>query len=637
MEAGRKSLSHALVPVPERKVMAAEDERYVQGVSNMGKIFISGCGIWKEKMRKIFEKAGFRPSLYTSHVDAYKKLKTDHVNSFTSGEDFIVCTGTWAYRGTAGYNGLEKMYKDLRAGLTFTQIRKRMAGCYALAYKSGSQINIVVDETHSYALYYYTGPDGRYVITNSYFHVEKCAGQKTDREIFHVMAAKTGMCGNRTPFQNIYRLMEAEQLRIDLETEQIQVIKCGLNTTEYHFDTFEEAYRMLRKQMVREAKKLAQISRNRFVFLTGGVDSRMYLALDFYLGNQVRTGYWSGGDCITNGTESDIKVSQMISSQKGISCEIFDVSMDFEDCVRQLDEEQCDIYGEYVSRGYANNKKWFDIMEQIKSAGDGRDGDYIEFGYMGESIRENATITKYYTRPYTYGQYTDDVLLRSGIFHRVLSYDGLSGAVMADTGQMADMAGGKVKRDQSLSAEISLDEADRIFSYMRLDMDNVMPNFVNSYYYCCPPIVCRPVWDVVRAIPYKYKKNDRLPLRLTGSWDRELLKIPYFSHNHFMRFQKKSMSLRRTYPHMLLSWLKPKVIDTKIYDLLYRRLICGTMDQKADGNREVLDWCLKLIRQKDSMFHVRDQYFTDGFDLAGLAELVISDLALRLVQNETNG
>ena len=70
--------------------MAAEDERYVQGVSNMGKIFISGCGIWKEKMRKIFEKAGFRPSLYTPHVDAYKKLKTDHVNSFTSGEDFIV-------------------------------------------------------------------------------------------------------------------------------------------------------------------------------------------------------------------------------------------------------------------------------------------------------------------------------------------------------------------------------------------------------------------------------------------------------------------------------------------------------------------------------------------------------------------
>lgn len=587
----------------------------------MAKVFISNNSDWKQSMYQKMQNVGFKTSFVSQYVDAYHKLNFVNENAFKSGEDFVVCVGTWIYKGCTGVKGLKNIYDDLINQNSYEKIRKNLLGCYGLITYIRGIIKIIVDETHSYALYYSKKEDGTFIITNTYFHIQSYVKSELDKDKYVTVAATVGSTGNQTPFKNIYRLMEDEIIEVDEINKLFKISNIQVNNYSYTYNSINTVCSTLEELLVESGKNLSKISNNRTIFLTGGVDSRMYLSLDAYLGNNIVLAYWDGKDSITNGTKGDIDTNARIAKTLGVKTHIFDVAMDFQECVNQLDDNMLQKYGEYC-RVYANNSKWYSIFE-----GAGKQESYvsefIEFGYMGETIRENANISKTYNENYQLRDFINKVLLRSGIFHRFLKYDNIENSILQDIS--------KKHKYLALDSIIDIDTADNIFTIRRLDMDNSVINLINMYCYSCSPIVCKPVWDFVIGIPYKYKYADYIPLSLIEKWEKKLLEIPFYTHNHFENYDRRHNMLRRKKSHIFLSWLKPYVIDTKIYEILYKKIILKKINEKSDDNEKIREICVQYFSSHPNDLTIREKYRNDGYDIAGLAETMIFDMGIHML------
>ncbi|MCX4346339.1 MAG: hypothetical protein OSJ38_03705 [Lachnospiraceae bacterium] len=586
----------------------------------MAKVFISNNFDWQQSMRQEMKKVGFKSSLMTQYVDAYHKLNFVNENAFMCGEDYVVCVGTWTYKGCNGIKGLKNIYNDLVEGNSYKEIRRKLLGCYGLITHIDGFIKVLVDETHSYTLYYGKNDDDEYVITNKYFHIQKYLQSEIDRDKY-VTVATVGSTGNQTPFRNIFRLMEDEIIEIDRRNGSFKISNIPVNSYSYEYKSIDSICDKLAELFVESGKNLSNISSNRTIFLTGGVDSRVYLSLDVYLGNHINLAYWDGKDSITNGTNGDIKVNERIATTLDLQTKVFDVAMDFKDCVNQLDDNILWKYGEDCHL-YANNNRWFSIFENTNNQ-NGYISEFIEFGCMGEAIRENGNINKTYNKNYQLRDLINLVLLRSGILHRLLEFNNLEECIFKDIAER--------HKGLTLDSIIDIDIADKIFTIKRLDADNSVSNLVNMYCYSCSPIICKPVWDFVIGIPYKYKYANHLPLSLIEKWDKRLLNIPFYTHNHFEKYDRKSNTLRRKKLHAFLSWLKPYVLDTKVYDILYKKIILSKTNKKSDINEKVREMCISYFTSDSKNFTVREQYYNDGYDVSALAQMMIFDMGINML------
>lgn len=583
----------------------------------MGKVIVSNNIAWLKELSDLFRGHQLKVSFSDSFITSFHKIKILNDNSISKNGLSVVCTGTWCYKGLGGKGGLEALIDDISCGVGVEDIRNKMRGCYALVIEDGKTIKVTVDETHSYALYYSKDEMGNYIVSNTYIHVAKCLGKKLDIDNYAIKAAAMGMNSNITPFEDVFRLMENEIFEYDIEAGTIKINQCGikLNKANIDFRSFEDVISGLNNRIEEVATELCSISKKRFVFLTGGVDSRLYLALDQYLGNDCICGYWKGSDIITNGTDSDAAVNKQIAEKCGIKSKIFDVSECFElDRQDELDD-YAERYGEYFSI-YACNKKWFQLFEQglLDYA------EYIEFGYMGETIRENGSISSSMKSDSTYGDFIHNVLLRSQYFNKLLAKEKLLDFIFSDLIYCQ-------YNDKHIEDILDVDTADRLFNYKRLDMDNIVMNYVNLFYYSYTPLLDKNIFHYINCIPYELKKDDRLPLSLISQWQPELLKIPFFSHHHYMKFDESKCVLRSSRAYYLLHRIKNKIVDWKIYKLLYTFIYLKNNKNKGDINR-IKRLCIDHFKLGGS-FELLKDYKTEGIDVAGLAELVILDIYMR--------
>ncbi len=579
----------------------------------MGKLLVTNNREWGELLRKLFKKYQFEESMHMENITSYKKMYVDHCNSYRNGEDAVIGAGTWVYRGMTGSEALKNLYNDgIKCNMDIPELRRELLGTYAVVLKVKDRTVIFVDETHTYALYYYN-KDGEYLITNTYYHIQKCVKQELDKDIFKLVLAVQGLSENRTPYKNIFRLKEDEYLEI-LSDGKMVCKKCRVNTRRYHFTELEEVVDTLGKELENCAGKLSQLSSRKLLYLTGGADSRLILALDRFLKNDVCLGYWNGSDCITNGTESDIETNRKVAEMLALSSRIFDVSEGFEESLNTLDSEECDKYGEYVTV-YGHNTKWLSMADQLAGK-----VDEIELGHGADLLKELSTIESSYQDPYSVRKLIQSTFLRSGLFHRVIVENHISEIILEDIQQSLK------NRDIN---RLSKEEAEYIFNYAKIDMGCMLSNYFNAYYYSYPLMYCRQIWDIINQIPHHFKEGSRLRCLLIEKWDPDLLKIPVFSHNHYMTYDKKQKILKRTKTHAFLSWLKPYVMDTLLYDKIYLKYIEKIIFPENLKSDEMFTFFMNYIKNSSQLkkmeIELRPDIKRKGFDLS-----MISDFAVRL-------
>ena len=576
----------------------------------MGKLLFTNNQDWENILRGIYSKNELNKNYSSNGLTCYAKRYVDSENCYFDNDGVVAIIGTWAYLNDDNPFNLNVIYQDLKSedkGVDY--VRKHLIGSYALAYIQDNKLRIFVDECHTYALYYYIGREG-VVVTNTYYHVEKASKQEFDETVFATMLASVGLCSNRTPFKNIYRLLENEYIEYDFAIHQAIIKKCDVHTTSYSFGSMEEALKVLKDEIELQTTVLNKRVHKKFLFATGGLDSRVKLALDLFHSKEVMIGYWKGEDSITNGTLQDAKINELLASEFSLKTKIFDVSQHFRECLRTIDEDELDRYGEYISI-YAHNQKWLTLFDDLHK----ENIDEVEFGMDTDLLREIGSLDDSFDEDYDNSKFAIKGCLRGGLFNYVFDLPNVC-KLICDEIKLVNL-----DSQNDLKTKYA-----NLFNYFRHDMGCYFSNMLNESFFSYPLLHSKRIWDIIYNIPYDYREDSKLSLRLINSWCPMLLNIPVFTHHHYGIYNRQKGVLKKNWRYSLLLRIKPYVLRSKLYDILYVKLIEPVYRPQNKNNEILFQTSVASLQSSESFIksgvRFRKNLIGKGFDMAALCTIV---------------
>lgn len=541
----------------------------------MSKILVTNDAKWFEDLNRKFcsnfalAQARRCEQMYAS---VYQKLNLEAENYHLDGEDFIFTSGTFFYKEQFGKPALKELLRDAKEK-SVTELRKNMLGSYAVMVKSGDTVRIFVDETHTYSFYYYL-KDNKYILTNTFFHIAHCVREAIHAYAFLERGVRRCIMSNQSPFKNVYKLCAAEYFELNLKSGAFGIQKAELNDYSCDFRTKEEAIVCIVQRLKKIMALRSKYFKRYFHFLTGGIDSRLELALNLFQKDEVKLGYWMGRDVLTNGTTSDLKIVELVASRYGLPFECYDVGVNFSQALSSINVQSCMKYGEYASV-YCGNRKWFEIFENMKQM------DCVGFGYLGESLRNLTELDRNYKKPYKVADLVEGVYCRSGIEKHLVKLEGFYSFVTEEFLQLLNLK-------QEPAEGIEKQTAFKLFTYSRFEADCVMNNFVNLFCYSFPIFGQKMVADLIYSLDYEWLKNDGFSVSLIREFAGDLLEIPFYSHHKEFVYDQRSNAIRKTLKFTLLDGAKNLFCNTPIYTRLYLGYLHRFFRPQSAVNDEIM-------------------------------------------------
>lgn len=576
----------------------------------MGKLLVTNNKSWHDLLHGVFCDVGFKTSFSSAsggaRVIAYQKLSAECDNAYCAGNDFVVSTGTMFYKGQFGREALQTLLFDAQTDDTKT-LRSRMIGSYAVVLKTNGSLRIFVDETHTYDLYYYVDSHGRYVVTNTFFHVQKCARCQLNDDIVLERGVRGGVLSCATPFRDIYSIGARDVFEVDLESGSVSINSSELNSYPCDFRSKQEAVNTIWSRAQAVAELRARYLNKSLYFVTGGVDSRVELSAAAHNAEEVSLGYWMGSDCITNGTNSDLEIQTQIADELNLSHKCYEVGVAFEDSLAGLDQSFCDKFGELASI-YCGNPKWFNIFENLG------DIQYVGFGFFGETIRPIESIDLEMDADATLMDFIKRVYCRTHI-EDLVSTDSFYETLVKEAGSL-------LPDNPSFNLPIDHDDCARLFGYSRFSADCALSNLVNMYTYSFPLLGTKQVSDAIFSLPYSWKADDQIAIGLISKWNRGLLDIPVFSHHHHYKYDGVKGCLLPVQKFDVRARLK----GIKVLRYLYRKYIRAHIGGKGEAWTKLFNSCRTML-QNSAIINNSDMLSIceeepDEIELATLATFV---------------
>lgn len=543
----------------------------------MGKMLISNNKSKYEQLDEIFERSKFEPAWKGDIICVYKKLNTKSYNYFKGPlNDYICCTGTLFYKGLFGIECLAELYKDFDIN-KIAEILSRTIGSFALAIRKNDCLYVFTDPLATYFLYYYD--DGEeFTITNTYYHINLAYKFKLDIQYFFAIAVRGGTnIGKLTPYKEIKRLLGNEYIEIDQKNNKFKLKNYSCSEKNDVYETKTQFINFLYKKIKKDTEIYNRYLPNQLFFLTGGVDSRLEIAVRSKLKNcKCKTAYWIGNDVITNGTQNDWECCKEVSKLIGAESRLFDVSMGFKACLDSLAPEMSYKYGEYASI-YAGNRKWFSIFEDLTCI------DAVNFGYTGEVIRGLSQADSISEYPINIEKFIRTLYLRTGIVPKLIQTNNLIKIVSKE---LVDSFGG--------NNIMSKEEAVYLFDMTRLSADCRLNNFVNMFSYSYPLLMQKDIYKALRVVPYKWRTNDNITISLMNLFDPRMLNIKFFSHHNYMVLDKDKNML--VYSKASIYKAKIKKIGQKLgLQDVYVKYLKKYFNKRNKFDNDIYDICLEYL------------------------------------------
>lgn len=499
----------------------------------MGKFYMTDNKEWNNEFALSLSTAGFVESglvddAYFLHT--YKKLLVDNQNFYNNKEnnDFIACNGTLVYNSLTGIEALKQLLLDF-GEKSITDIRKNLMGNYAIICRVNNITRIIVDETGTYALYYYIGTC--FLISNTYYHVQKYAKQSLNEYAYLEQVLSPGIFNNETPFHNIYRLAGDECIYIG--EQGIEIKKLELNEYKLGSMSFENTTEIISDALIKYAKQRSAISSSPILFLTGGVDSRLMLSVYSAIGSLPFLGNWQGCSFDMNTYAEDEYIAKQIAKKCNLELLRYDITHDICEDIRNLDFDNFEKYGEYAVI-YGNNQKWFEIFEN----GGFR---HWELGHLGEEFRNLELLDTEYHRNFTLKDYCYKIRFvehdKYNFFaHKEFTVDGMQEYIYQKIRQYA------VAADMDI-CNLSKSDVHKVYNISMLHSDTIKGNFYNMLGFYTNLYSQKEVFDYSIQVPYEYKINKKLILNMIQKLAPSLNEIPYFTRCHYMNFDQKIYQL----------------------------------------------------------------------------------------------
>ncbi|MDO5151374.1 MAG: hypothetical protein Q4D76_18615, partial [Oscillospiraceae bacterium] len=478
----------------------------------------------------------------------------------------------------------------------------------------------------TYSLYYHVSSCG-VIVTNSYCHIALVCGSQINEAPLLEKGVRRCILSNETPFKDVYKLCSNESITINTETKECAVNKLELNDYRCKFENKKDAINALYEVLDNTSSIRSKYINNVFHFLTGGIDSRLELAIHMHNNDNISLGYWKGKNLLTNGTEEDAEIVRKISTDFNLKYERFDVSEEFKRSICSIDTERVGKYGEFASI-YGGNNKLFDIFSRIS------DKQLVGFGYLGETIRTLSELDASYRNGYKLDDFIREVYCRTGLEKEIFCLEGFYDYLEKHMKRLINCS-------QLDSDELNKDVAFKLFSISRFEADCIMSNFANLYSYSFPIFGQKKIADIISSFKYEWLKGDEVPVRLIEMFKKELLDYPIYSHHRSFAYNKKNSQLQKSMKYRTLDFLKHKFKDTFIYKTIYLKYAHNIIRPQTSGNDEIAKECINIVKElgvlKNSKIQIKDNSW-NGVDIGTIATFT-ADLKILnciLMESEKN-
>lgn len=571
----------------------------------MGKLIVTNNENWKNRIVEEMCEVGFALSGVDSELATFYKLNVKNYNYYKDGDAVVATAGTFIYREKLGEEALKSFLDDVKRVKidSILELRKNALGMYVVALKLNGVLYIFVDDESIYQFFYYL-KEKDFFATDTLFHVGQVTGASFKTKEMQNYISVRGYYGRNTYFENTYKLSKDEIIIIDNGSIEIRKSKQIVHLTAD--ETFDEVASTIEEKLRYITSVRKKLFNKSILFLTGGVDSRLEYSMYIANDENVDVGYWLGKDRATNGRIEDANISKMMAEMYGKEFKLFDLSEDINVGFDAIDKKMCNKYGEWAGL-FANNTKYKGIFENLDT-----NIDFINFGAMGEPLKDDYSFDKLYTRPYSIDKFIQDDFCGYNIAEYLFNQD--SSSIYESIKN--DIIDSFVTPEMD-TEDLTYADCSRLVAEKWYVLENWASQFANMFAYSFPTLGMREVHDIAVSMNYNYKSGSKMVIELIGRFCDKLLDVPFFSRHCYAKLNRKTGKIRssvfsrirrKIIPVFMDSWFFQKVVVDIIGhiiwpDMKYDESIYDCCDKYLKESKTVISQGLKVSKPA-SMMHV---------------------------------
>lgn len=275
-------------------------------------------------------------------------------------------------------------------------IRDNTIGQYAYVMNTGGTLSVFGDRVGVYDIYYYSGEDGLYFVTNDLFDMVSVIRDKVSLHEMNLVeyASTFNVFGGETIFNEIFRLNGEQYLYIQngiLSVGKINITLWPLIENE----TVEDCAKKLAEKISYKAGVIARVLGAPTISMTGGLDSRMSLAAYLSAGVKPQVLYGRGNTFLVSPIKEDELVVDKLVQTYTLPHKFIDWDTTNPE---QHWDEYLQRYG-FVYRHWGASQSVFKTFENI-------DTKVYTFGWGGECYRNHLPIPSH-AEPYSVQELVD--------------------------------------------------------------------------------------------------------------------------------------------------------------------------------------------------------------------------------------
>lgn len=483
----------------------------------MGKFILctsqNDYSVLKNNVKEYFEKSSESIGSF-GYLCTFKKLRINTKNSYCFGNDFAAGVGTFFYNGKRDSRALKDILQDFNGDIS--ELRKKVVGSYCLIIYKDKKMFLFVDPATTYNVYYHIDVNNNNIIaTTTYYHVASiCKDIEVDRYMF-ISEWLHSILRESTMFKNVYKLSGDKALVFADNKWNVESIEYSSGSTES--DMIQKI-----KTMYSPLKDFEKTS----IFLTGGQDSRLTLALLLSLNIKPLICYGRGNSSDTCTKQKDLDIVEEIANKFKLQIQY----MDWSDSDQSQKYNYLRKYGELYTI-YCMNKNFMREFEERLNT------DFVCFGYFGEVFRTIESIENYNKEVFSLRDYMNDIYLAAdiGLFKND-NYKEYSSRIYKLLLEICDQTG--------LNPEqLTKKDFQKLNTVYRQRWDTQLNNYANLFVYSCPLFGDKTITDIAEREEYENKLYSKYQMKLISQFKRDLLEIPFFSHIKTKKYNPETFEL----------------------------------------------------------------------------------------------
>lgn len=415
----------------------------------------------------------------------------------------VVSSAKIAYRRRTGRAALEALHEDNGRADT-----EGVVGGGLLVFATTGSLRVVSDSTASAKLYYSSGPDGVSFSSELYYLARALPQVTLDELALLERTFQASILGDETIFQECACLSAGDELHV--AGGPAKPILTRWRAPALSPTIIDDPAGHIAERAQEIYAELARLCDRFTVWMTGGLDSRLQLALMLGAGidrERIELVYGVGNSFVTNTRDRDLEIVQQIADGEGLRLE----QLDWTDGDRRFVDwdHALDSFGQHGLQYGCNIKILGQYVERL------RRGSFATFGYFGELLR-----------PLDWQRSARDPGTLTRLAHQYLKVN----PAQLGSAELADRMVEKLGRFVTDPSTVRDEDVVRVYIAYRRSADTKQQELCAMFGSSFPVLGDPAILQLILGVPFKQKARSRTLTRIMEASAPKLLSYPVFSH-----------------------------------------------------------------------------------------------------------